>query len=159
MENEHIIGGLLRKRADIAGEIAVAHDQLRALHADLAHVEATLRMFQPEIDFSGARVSRKPGPLAAGYGEMSKGVRNALRESLEPLTVTQVADIVIQAQGLDGADRMTVKKRVASALRNLKTRGQAESRHGVGLELVWRLSDPASCPMATNQCPESGPGS
>jgi hypothetical protein len=70
MENEHIIGGLLRKRAGIAGEIAVAHDQLRALQSDLAHVEATLRMFQPDIDFSGARVSRKPGQNAAAYGEL-----------------------------------------------------------------------------------------
>ena len=60
MENEHIISGLLRKRADIAGEIAVLHDKLRAQQTDLAAVESTLKLFQPDIDFSGARVSRKP---------------------------------------------------------------------------------------------------
>jgi hypothetical protein len=142
MDNEHIIGGLLRKRADIAGEIALAHDQLRVLQSDLVHVEATLRMFQPDIDFSGARVSRKPGKQAAGYGEMSKAVGDVLRGAGRPLTVRQVATEAMKALGLDAGDKdlvVTAERRVGASLRNLKRRGQADSRHGLGLALEWVL--------------------
>jgi hypothetical protein len=86
MDSEHIIGGLLRKRADKAGEIAKARDQLRVLQSNLAYVDATPRMFQPDIDFSGARVSRKPGKQAARCGEMSKAVRDVRRGADRPLT-------------------------------------------------------------------------
>ena len=72
MQDEHLLSGLRRKRADISGEIAILHDQLRTQQADLAHVEATLKLFQPDIDSTGARVSRKPGKLSVGYGEISK---------------------------------------------------------------------------------------
>ncbi len=142
MEKEHILGGLLRKRADIAGEIAVLHDQLRAQQADLAHVEATLKLFQPDIDFTGVRVSRKPGKLSAGYGEMSKHVRDAMRDASDWLTLKQIQETVMTARGMDLGDNalcVVVRKRIGAALRNLKRRGQAEDRHGVGLAMEWRL--------------------
>ena len=143
MEKEHVLGGLLRKRADIAGEIAVLHDQIRAQQADLAHVEATLKLFQPDIDFTGARVSRKPGKLSAGYGEMSKHVRDAMRDAPDWLTLKQIQETVMTARGMDlGDDELAgvVRKRVGATLRNLKRRGQAEDRHGLGLAMEWRLA-------------------
>ncbi len=143
MEHEHILGGLLRKRADIAGEIAVLHDQLRSQQADLAHVEATLKLFQPDINFTGARVSRKPGKLSAGYGEMSKHVRDAMRDAPGWMTLKQLQEAVMTARGMDADDAElagTVRKRVGATLRNLKRREQAEDRHGVGLAMEWRLT-------------------
>ncbi len=144
MENEHIVSGLLRKRADIAGEIAVLHDKLRAQQADLAHVESTLKLFQPDIDFSGARVSRKPGAQSAGYGGMSRAVRDALRDAADWMTLRALQENVMTARGMDLEDSAlcaVVRKRIAGALRNLKRRGQAEDRHGVGLAMEWRLQE------------------
>ncbi len=142
MEHEHIISGLMRKRAEIAGEIAVLHDQLRAQQADLAHVEAAMKLFQPDIDFSGARVSRKPGDKSAGYGDMSRAVRDALRDASDWMTLRAIQENVMTARGMDLGDRemgVIVRKRAGAALRNLKRRGQAEDRHGAGLAMEWRL--------------------
>jgi hypothetical protein len=144
MENDHIISGLVQKRADIAGAIAAAHDQLRALQGDLAHVEATARLFQPDIDFSGSRVSRLPGKHAAAYGQMSTAVRDVLRGVVKPQTIKAIAAEVVAARGLDVSDTALtdgMQKRVGASLRNLKRRGQAESRHGQGLALEWVLVD------------------
>lgn len=41
---------LVRKRAEIAGEIEKAEDLLRQLRADLIHIDATLRLFRTDID-------------------------------------------------------------------------------------------------------------
>ena len=143
MEKEHVLGGLLRKRADIAGEIAVLHDPLRAQQADLAHVEATLKLFRPDIALAGARVSRKPGKLSAGYGEMSKHVRDAMRDATDWMTLKQIQETVMTARGMDSDDdalAVVVRKRVGATLRNLKRREQAEDRHGLGLAMEWRLA-------------------
>ena len=52
MENEHVISGLIRKRAEIAGQIESLQTQLRAAVVALDNVEATLRLFAPDIDLA-----------------------------------------------------------------------------------------------------------
>ncbi len=100
-----------------------------------------MRLFQPDIDFSGARVSRIVGPQAAEYGQMSRAVRKVLREAEGWLTIPALAERVAEARGMRNPDMAVVKKRVGAALRNFKRRGQTESRHGVGLALEWKGSD------------------
>jgi hypothetical protein len=53
-----------------------------------------------------------------------------------------VAAKVIAIRGVDASDAelmAIVEKRVGAALRTFTTREQAESRHGPGLTMVWRL--------------------
>jgi hypothetical protein len=47
--------GLLRKRAYLAGEIEVHRDKLAALMADLDHIDATIRIFDPDADIADER--------------------------------------------------------------------------------------------------------
>jgi hypothetical protein len=84
MENDHVISGLIRKRGEIAGHTDAAQDRLRALQPDLAHVDATLRMFRLDINLSGVKVRPVPGHTAALYGEMTKAIMETLREARGP---------------------------------------------------------------------------
>src|SRR5688572_3826021 len=55
------ISALTRKRAELAGEIQVAEVRLRELRANLAHVDATIRLFSP--DYPIAHIApKKPQP-------------------------------------------------------------------------------------------------
>ena len=45
MENDTTVSGLLRKRTEVAGNLDVALNVVRDLQTDLAHVDATLRLF------------------------------------------------------------------------------------------------------------------
>jgi hypothetical protein len=48
MENEHVLGGLTRKRAEIAGKIEHTQDALRKLVIDLDAINAAIRfLIQP----------------------------------------------------------------------------------------------------------------
>ena len=143
MENEQVIGGLTRKWADLAGEIAAHHKALKELQANLAAVEASIRLFEPAFDFTEARVSRKPGERAASHGEMSKAVYAALRDAEGWLLLRTVQEAVIARCGLnvrDKAHRAVVARRVAAALRYMRSRGTVESRFGEGLMREWRLA-------------------
>ncbi len=143
MEYPQVISGLTRKWADIAGEIAVLHNQLKVLQANLAAVEASIKLFQPDFDLTQARVSRKPGVRPANYGDMSKSVYAVLRGAGEGwLTVRAIQEAVIAQSDIDPRDkelRAATGKRVAACLRYMRVRGNAEDRHGAGLAREWRL--------------------
>ncbi len=42
MRNEHVLGGLLRKRAELAGELKAAQARVQQLIVDIDAVEATM---------------------------------------------------------------------------------------------------------------------
>ncbi|HXC26644.1 MAG TPA: hypothetical protein VNV38_01720 [Stellaceae bacterium] len=58
MMNSHIIAALLKKRRLIAGEIVQLEKQIAALGDDLVHLEATIRVFQPDIELPPLRPTR-----------------------------------------------------------------------------------------------------
>ena len=41
MENEHVLSGLIRKRAEVAGELEAAQQRVRQLIIDIDNVDAT----------------------------------------------------------------------------------------------------------------------
>ena len=50
MENEHVLSGLTRKRAEIAGQIEHAQDSLRKLVMSLDAIDAAICIFDPTAD-------------------------------------------------------------------------------------------------------------
>jgi hypothetical protein len=49
MENPNTISGLIRARGEIAVQIELAQIALRRLITELDHVDATIRLFAPEL--------------------------------------------------------------------------------------------------------------
>ena len=144
MDTDHTISGLLRKRAEIAGKLDVALNVVRDLQTDLAHVDATLRLFRPDINLSGVKVRPVPGHAAALYGELTRAIMEALRGCTEFTSGRDLTLAIMRTRGLavdDGKLVETMRQRVGAALRTMKARGTAESDRGHGLELVWRLME------------------
>jgi hypothetical protein len=51
MENEHVLGGLIRKRAEIAGAPEEAQSRVRRLVAETDAVDTTIRLFSADVDW------------------------------------------------------------------------------------------------------------
>src|SRR5580698_5484535 len=98
MENEIVIGALVRKRAHLAGQIRDAEALARTLTVDLAHVDAALKLFNPAIELKAIK------PVAprvmARYGDLSRSVTEALREATEPLTNRHIVVGIMAKRGL-----------------------------------------------------------
>ena len=120
MENEHVLSGLIRKRAEIAGELESAQARVRQLIIDVDNVDATIRLFAPDIDLAEIKPKPLPPRHAAFQGEMTRIILGVLRETGLTLTTRDLAlrimaaAIVISGRehgaiqsGLPRSERMT----------------------------------------------------
>ena len=143
MADPHSISILRRKRDDIRDAIAAYEARLAQAQADLAHVNAALRLFEATgnpIDFPAYvdinRVLRR--------GETTKICFAALAEE-GPMDTRQLTERVMKAKGLDFGDKViaqAVSLRVVQTLRVRAIRKRdidgTERRRGV---CVWRLTN------------------
>jgi hypothetical protein len=136
---------LVERAAEIRGQIAVLEGHIAKQRADLAHVEATARMFDPSYD--GKKVQpKRPAPPRSTYfamGEITERCRNALREASTPIAADDIAVKARQDKGLDPTDkaiRSDMIRRLLWALHRLDAVGQAK-RIGQGLGARWTLPE------------------
>ena len=143
MKNEHVLSGLIAKRAELAGKIEFAQADLRQMMIDLDSLDATIRLFDPEIDL----VQIKPRPLPARNqafrGEVSRIVFGTLRKSGRPLPTHEIALHVMAARSLNTADKpllRIVNRRVGAALRHHRMKGLIRSLQGPNRTVLWEIA-------------------
>ncbi len=73
MAAPHVVTALIRKRAEIAGRIEHTQTALRQLIIDLDNLDATIRLFEPDIDLEEIRPKPFPPRHAAFRGEVVAG--------------------------------------------------------------------------------------
>ena len=75
--------------------------QLRQAVIDLDHVEAALKLFDPEVDLS-ALPARKIAPVSYDTkGDTGRIILETLRNATKPLSTAQIAEAVMVARRLD----------------------------------------------------------
>ena len=115
MENEHVLSGLIRKRAEITAEVE-----------DLAEI----------------RPKAVPRQHVAFEGEVRRAVLDALRETGLALTIKDLALRMMEARKLSATDARLVRvveKKVGACLRKLRGQGTVQSAKGRGDSLCWKL--------------------
>jgi hypothetical protein len=121
MAEPHVVTALVRKRAEVAGEIEAAGQRLDALRQTLAHVDAVLRLYAPERIPCHIPAKRlRPKSDWAKRGEMKRRILDTLRSAGEPLCAREIALRIMAARGLDAGDvraRRRMVRRVGTALR------------------------------------------
>lgn len=142
-EHEHVLSGLARKRAELAGEADALRARLAQVGADLGHLDAAIRLFDPGYDLAGIRPKRPRAPDGARPGEMSRFVLDVLRGSGESVSTPAIAARLVAERGLDAQDRALVRsltKRVCNALRHQEQRGTVRSQPGPGRVALWTVA-------------------
>lgn len=142
MENEHVVSGLMKKRAELAGMIEHHQTVLRQLIIDLDSVDATIRLFVPDADLQEVKPKPFPPRAVAFKGEVARVVFAALRSHSGPMTAQELAQHYMAERGLNTADKALVKavgKRIGSCLRHHRNRGTLRSTEGAGGFLLWEI--------------------
>ncbi len=138
------LSGLLRKRAEMAGQVEALQAQLGALIVDLSHIDAAIRVFRPDIDLADLPEGIAPAPFTGFRGEIQRFLLDVMREANGPLDTFQLAERVMRKRGLDPADRVHFKliaKRTGYALAKLRKAGRVTSRRAHrSAPLEWQLS-------------------
>lgn len=85
MDRPNTVAGLLEKRAELAGKIKFHRKELQKLICDLDHVDAAIRLFDPDADLK-VTGKRYPTKHRAHKGEMVRHVLSYLRKAAGPVT-------------------------------------------------------------------------
>jgi hypothetical protein len=140
MAELHVIGALRNKRAELAGVLLQLEQQLVQQRGDLAHVDATMRLFDPDIRPNDIR----PKQLRArnawfSPGECLRLIYDELRETTQPVTTRELAERIMQVKAIPAADndrRERIQKTLLSSLNRAK---QTIARIEIAGVVSWRL--------------------
>ena len=139
MENEHVLSGLIRKRAEITAEVAGLQMRLRQLIMDADNLDGAIRIFKPDMDLAEIRLKAVPRRHVAFEGEVRRAVLDALRETGLALRIKDIALRIMEARKLSAADARLVQKKVGACLRKMRGQGTVQSAKGRGDSLHWKL--------------------
>jgi len=109
---------------------------------DLDSLDATIRLFDPEIDL----VEIKPKPLPARNqafrGEVSRILLGTLRKAGKLLPTHEIALHVMASRSLNTADKpllRIISKRVNAGLRHYRKQGLIRSTVGPNRMMLWEV--------------------
>jgi hypothetical protein len=140
MAELHVIGALRNKRAELAGMLRQLEQQLVQQRANLAHVDATMRLFDPDIRPKDIR-PKQPRVRNAWFrpGECLRLIYDELREATQPLTTRELAEQIMRVKAIPAADndrRERVQKTLLATLNRAK---QTITRVEIAGVVRWRL--------------------
>jgi hypothetical protein len=143
MTSTHVISALRLKRAEISGHIHDLEKRIARQRANLANLDATIKLFSPGTNpdaIPPKRVYRRTRYFA--HNELSRLTQDALRIASGPLTSAEIAAAIMQAKGMppgDAAFKDIVANRALTVLRRLAKRG-AVIKHGTSRDSSWALA-------------------
>lgn len=139
-----VVHGLIDKRAEIVGKIEAMRDQLGQLMADLDSLDRSIRIFEPDIDIGDLPSKPVPPSNAAFRGEVSRFLLDRLRKADMMMTTLDLARAIMEARGLNIADKGLAKlisTRTGHTLGRLRKKGfVASEKANAGGLLRWQVT-------------------
>jgi hypothetical protein len=103
---DYVLTGLVKRRAELAGEIEATHARLRKMIDDLEKLDSVILQFDPQHDVEGIKPKAfRPPEDWAHRGEMTRTVLSILRQSVEPMTTRDIALEMLVTRALNIQDQ------------------------------------------------------
>lgn len=143
-----MVAGLIAKRQEIAAQIEALQGQVKSATVALDRIEATMRIFKPDLDASQFPTRPVPPAHQAFKGEITRIVLDAIRAAPEPPTARELAEIVMRERGLPVGDLKLLRVmqgRVGSMLNHWRrVKKVLRSDQGGDGVLRWQIARPDS---------------
>src|SRR6266436_2836656 len=142
--NAFVVSGLIKRRAELAGEIERTHEALRKMVLDLENLDATILQFEPDFRVETIKPKAfRPPKDWSNRGQMTRIVLSILRQAAEPLTSRDIALELLVERALDKNDQRLwrrMPKRVGVALREQQHKGVVAREQGPGQYMLWEIT-------------------
>jgi hypothetical protein len=140
MAEPHVIGALRDKRSELDGMLRQLEQQLVLQRANLAHVDATMRLFDPGIRPNDIR-PRQPRERNAWFrqGECLRLIYDELREATQPVTTRELAERIMRVKAIPAADDQRRERVQKTLLGSLNRAKQTIARIESAGVVRWRL--------------------
>jgi hypothetical protein len=141
MAELHVMSALRNKRAEMAGTVVQLEQQLMRQRADLTHLDATLRLFDPDIRPNEIRPKQqRTRSTWFGHGECLRLIYDELRDAPQPMTTRELAERIMRVKAISAADdrcRDLVQKTLLGSLSRARDTIARIETAGV---VSWRLT-------------------
>ncbi len=141
MADTHVVSALKDKRGELAGQIDALQDQLRQAFIDMDHIDASLRMFAPDIELEEIKPKPLPPRHRAFKGQVTRAILAMLRAEgamdVKTITLRLMAERELNLNDKDLQKAM--QKRIGAALRNARERQLVVSEAGKSGMLRWTI--------------------
>lgn len=137
------ISGLQAKRR----ELTKLHDNLvsetRKVLCDIDHLDACIRLFDPEADLERIRLNRYATKHRAPKGHQKRFILEQFRTATKPLSSGDITDAWIEERGLspDESTRVILRKRVGAAINQIRHDGIIEEVDFIEGRKRWRIKE------------------
>lgn len=140
MAESHVVSGLVAKRSELAGLIDHHRKEIERIGADLAHLDAAIKVFAPEYDLRGIkRKQYRRYSRLFKKGECYRLSLDTLREAGGKATTAAIAAKIVTQMEIPLDQQNTVCDSVNNSLRYAERNG-AITRAGLdGISIVWKL--------------------
>jgi len=141
MSEPHVIAALRRKRSELGGVVNQLEQRLMKHRADLAHLDATMQLFDPDIRPQEIR-PRQQRARSVWFrpGECLRLIYDELRDASQPVTTRELAVRLMRVKAMpidDDRRRELIQKTILGSLNRAKETIVRIETAGV---VAWRLN-------------------
>lgn len=141
MAELHVIGALREKRSELGGVMKQLEQRLEQHRAALAHLDATMRLFDPDIRPQEIR-PRQQRARSAWFrpGECLRLIYDELRDASQAVTTRELAIRIMRTKDMptdDDRQRELIQKTVLGSLNRAKETIARIETSGI---VSWQLS-------------------
>ena len=144
MADTHVISALVKKRAELRGDIIHYKQLIATLDKDLQTIDATIKIFDVDYDISSIKPVRKGRNRFFNNGEAKVLVLEVLKNSNLPISTDKISDIIATNKNLSFENK-TVKsnfqKSILLALNTCLSNGIVEKVSKDRLSIVWKIKE------------------
>ena len=144
MAEPHVIGALRDKRSELAGIVMSLELQLVQRRASLTHLDATMRLFDPELRPEESRPRRRRTCNAwFRPGECLRLIYDVLRDAPEPVMTPDLVERIMAMKSMlanGDRERALIQKTILASLSRAKATIERIETAGV---VRWRVRQAA----------------
>ena len=140
MAELHVMHALRSKRAELAGTLTQLEQQLVRQRADLTHIDATMRLFDPDIQpHEILPKQRRANSAWFSHGECLRLIYDELRDASQPMTTRELTERIMHIKAVpvdDDRCRELMQKTLLGSLNRAK---ETIARIEIAGVVTWRL--------------------
>ena len=144
MAETHVISALVKKRAELRGDIIHYKQLIATLDKDLQTIDATIKIFDVDYDISSIKPVIKGRNRFFNNGEAKVLVLEVLKNSSLPISTDKISDIIATNRNLtfeNKTDKSNFQKSILLALNTCLSNGIVEKVSKDGLSFVWKIKE------------------
>ena len=144
MAETHVISALVKKRAELRGDIIHYKQLIATLDKDLQTIDATIKIFDVDYDISSIKPVIKSRNRFFNNGEAKVLVLEVLKNSSLPLSTDKISEIIATNRNLafeNKTDKSNFQKSILLALNTCLLNNLVEKVSKDGLSIICKIKE------------------